>query len=71
MTNQAAFVDGNGNSAPDFWIRVLPFGLLKADVQEDGDSAILSLAGEFDLATLDVADRGLQEAVDCSESGRW
>lgn len=71
MTNRAAFVDGHGSAHPDFSIRGLPvIGLLKADVQKDGDGAVLSLAGEFDLATLDVAERGLQEALDSSESGR-
>ena len=45
-------------------------GILAVDVAQDSERAVLSLTGEFDLATRDLAERGLQEALDSSESGR-
>lgn len=65
-------VDGNGSAspAPIPTIDFPAIGSLEAHVQRVGDGAVLSLAGEFDLATLGLAERGLQEALASSESGR-
>lgn len=72
-TNGTTNVGGDRSSSPD---RLLPPieppapGLLAVDVERNRDGAVLLLAGEFDLATRDLAERGLQTALASSESGR-
>lgn len=60
--------DPSGNPVPR--IDASTAGLLEVDVSTEGDATVLSLAGEFDLATLELAERGLRSARDGSKSGR-